>query len=148
MTRAEERDVGDHIDDVLNHLFDFVNMSMTDLLVLADSRYRHAWNSIEKSNKMFSLLNSAIFWPLTILYAAYVRFPLLVMGHLSRHAVVFLQISSRRSRLFRELLVHICALIRIGMTIFVFCFLFLVTFVLYSIYDISENCHNQDFGFS
>lgn len=106
--------VDDRVDDILNQLFDIINLSVNDVLIIADAKYHRAWEHIRMSNQMWSILNSWIFWPLTILYAIYVRLPLLMLGHIGRHAILFLQISCRRSSLIRELLLHIHALIKIG----------------------------------
>lgn len=105
----------DPIDAVLKHLFDIINMSMNDLLYIVDKKYRTLWTNIKNRNRIFpNWIEKFIFWPFTILYALYVRLPLLLLGHIGRYAVLFVQVACHRSKLTSRLVLQISALCKIA----------------------------------
>jgi hypothetical protein len=92
-TTPEADAVADTIDDVFDQLFDLINLSMNDLLTIVDRKYKNASQAIRARNRVFpQWLNDLIFWPFTIIYALYVRLPLLLLGHTGRHIVLFIQV--------------------------------------------------------
>lgn len=135
----------DSIDDVLKQLFDVINMSMNDLLRIVDKKYRILWNAIKSKNLIFPRwLESLIFWPFTIMYALYVRLPLLLLGHVSRHLILFVQVACRRSRLISRLLLHVAALCKIGNVLTQYMQRMTANFVLFcSEHDCGESGNNH-----
>jgi hypothetical protein len=108
----------DSVDKLLGYLHDLLNLSINDLLAIADARYRKSWAAVRSENRLFLWFNSWIFWPLTIVYAMYLRLPLLMAAHVGNHLILFLQVACRRSELFRKLVKQVYSLIILAMTIF------------------------------
>jgi hypothetical protein len=108
----------DSVDKLFGYLHDLLNLSINDLLAIADARYRKSWAAVRSENRLFLWFNSWIFWPLTIVYAMYLRLPLLMAAHVGNHLILFLQVACRRSELFRKLVKQVYSLIILAMTIF------------------------------
>lgn len=110
--------IDESVDKLLGYLHDILNLSINDLLAIADARYRKSWTALRSENRLFVWFNSWIFWPLTIVYAMYLRLPLLMAAHVGNHLILFLQVACRRSALFRKLVIQVYSLIILAMTIF------------------------------